>query len=127
MSSTLTIVVSNMANYDPVEDIELRRNVTIVETAEALKRIDELYLQGEYLSAWQVARAMEIQLREVAVQTGDQQMIDDADLFGRYQLTLESALGYDPEQEQAHPTPFEGSEQQPQRWGTETLPTITIE
>jgi Ca-activated chloride channel family protein len=123
----VTVVVARISNYDPVDDVELRRNVTIVETAEALKRIDALYLQGEYLSAWQIARTMELKLREVALETGDQQMVEDADLFGRYQLTLESALGFDPESESLQPTPVDEFEGQPQRWGTEQLPTITIE
>lgn len=123
----VAVTVSSLPDYQPVVDIELRRNVTIVKTAQALKRIDDLYIQGDYLAAWQVAHAMESRLREVARLTADQQMIDDADLFARYQLTLASALGYDPELGQTYPTSADGSEQQPQRWGPEELPTITVE
>ncbi len=126
-SEVITVSVSSVSDYHAERDVELRRNVTIVKMAQALKRIDNLYLQGEYLAAWQVAHAMEGELREVARLTADQQMIDDADLFARYQMTLAGALGYDPETEQGYPTPLEGSEQQPQRWGPEELPTITIE
>jgi Ca-activated chloride channel family protein len=123
----VTVSVSQMTNYDPLLDVELRRNALIVKTAQALKHIDALYMRADYLAAWQVAHAIESQLREVARLTGDQQMIEDADLFARYQLTLEGALGYNPELEQAYPTPLEGSEQQPQRWGPEELPTIAVE
>jgi Ca-activated chloride channel family protein len=121
------VIVASMTTYQSVVDVEVRRSVTIVRSAEALKQIDEQFMRGEYLNAWQVAHEMEHQLRAVASQTGDQQMVEDADLFNRYQLTLASALGYDPSEEHFNATPELEYGEQSQRWSPEELPTITVE
>jgi hypothetical protein len=70
---------------------------------------------------------MEFDLRNTARITGDQQMIDDADLFNRYQLTLANALGYDPEFRGSDPTRPPGYDEQPQRWDPAELPTIGLD
>lgn len=117
------------SSYDPLTDIEIRRNVTIVRSAQALRTIDGLWQQGLYEQAWQEAAKMERELREVAALAGDAQMMEDADLFRRYQLTLAGALGYDPaamdptdQPEEAGGTP---------RWGIVSppdpaLPTVEV-
>ena len=96
LSETPLIYPGQSGFYDELEDIRVRRNVTIVRSARALKQIDALFGQGRYLEAWQVARSMEEELRFVAAQTEDAQLVKDADLFRRYQMTLARALGYDP-------------------------------
>jgi Ca-activated chloride channel family protein len=111
---------SNSGQIDPLLDIEVQRNVTIVRSAEALITIDEQFNQGRYLEAWNVARAIEIELRAVAAAAGDPQMIEDADLFQRYQLTLANALGYDP----ASTSSREAGGQE-QRWGDGTAGDAT--
>jgi Ca-activated chloride channel family protein len=117
-------------NYDPLTDIEVRRNATIVRSAEAMKTIDALFGQGRYAEAWELAHSMEQELRYVASRVGDSQMVQDADLFQRYQMTLAAALGYDPAQRQPETTSDFG--QQPQRWGATPepfegeLPTIEV-
>ncbi len=112
--------VVTTGNYDPLTDIEVRRNAAIVRSAEALKAIDGLFGQGRYAEAWQLAHAMEQELRWMASRAGDSQMVQDADLFQRYQVTLAAALGYDP----AYGPPETTSEfgEQPQRWGATPLP-----
>ena len=116
------------ADEDPLADLEVRRNVTIVQSALALRRIDELVDRGDYAQALDLARFIEEQLREMAARTGDDQMVEDADLFRRYQTTLAEALG-----EQAPPTPDLlnlSTPTQPQRWGVPTpppLPTVEVE
>jgi Ca-activated chloride channel family protein len=121
------VMVANQAVYKPVSDAEVQRNVTIVRSAQALQAIDQLYLGGEYLAAWYLAHDMEFDLRNTARITGDQQMIDDADLFNRYQLTLANALGYDPEFRGPDPTRPPGYDEQPQRWDPAELPTIGLD
>ena len=75
----------------------------------------------------ELARQMEERLRHVAALTGDEQMVQDADLFRRYQVTLAEALGGEPEPTTYQTLPSDG--RQPQRWGvagTPTLPEVEI-
>ena len=119
----------DMSSYDPFADVEVRRNATIVLMAEALKAIDALFNAGRYEEAWEIAYEMEHELRTMAALTDDPQMVEDADLFHRYQMTLVNALGYDPSEIQIQPTALP-SQDQPQRWGDpiETpLPTIDLD
>jgi Ca-activated chloride channel family protein len=128
-SSWVSAQAVDMGSYDPFADIEIRRNATIVLMAEGLKEIDNLFNQGRYLEAWEIAYQMELELRTIAALAGDHQMVEDADLFARYQMTLVSALGYDPAEVQIQPT-GPPSEDQSQRWGdpSETqLPTIDLD
>lgn len=125
----VSIQVADIHEYDPLMDVELRRNATIVRMAEALIEIDHLFNQGRYLQAWNIANQMEKDLRAMASLAGDQQMVEDADLFLRYQMTLAAALGYDPSQTEFNPTPPPPSQDQPQRWGGSSptpLPTISV-
>jgi Mg-chelatase subunit ChlD len=120
--------VTEMGAYDPLADIEVLRNATIVLMAESLKEIDRLFNAGRYEEAWMLAYAMEQDLRSVAAMAADPTMLEDADLFQRYQITLASALGYDPVTEDG-PTPLP-EQDQPQRWGPsgETpLPSIGVD
>jgi|Deesub1362A_J573_1020465.scaffolds.fasta_scaffold01906_1 Ca-activated chloride channel family protein len=129
VQATIAATVTPMASYDPLADIEVRRNVTIVRMAEALKAIDNLFNQAQYLQAWRLARQMEAELRGMAALAGDPQMVEDADLFRRYQQTLASALGYDPALQEAVASPSPVQEQ-PQRWGPNIptpLPTLEVE
>jgi Ca-activated chloride channel family protein len=115
--------------YNPVGDIEVYRNATIVKMAEALKTIDALCDAGRYEQAWDIAYDMEHELRTVAALAGDAQMVEDADLFSRYQMTLENVLGYDP-LEADFDVDTISSQDQDQRWGdpgNSTLPTIDVD
>jgi Ca-activated chloride channel family protein len=128
ISNWVSAQVVDMGSYDPFADIEVHRNATIVLMAEALKAIDHLFNEGRYEEAWEIAYGMEHELRTMAALAGDPQMVEDADLFHRYQMTLASALGYDPSEIHIQPTPLP-SQDQPQRWGDpiETpLPTIDL-
>lgn len=120
---TLTIVaeVGELFGYDPLADVEVRRNATIVRSAEALIAIDGLFNQGRYAEAWQLAYEMEQELRWLAALAGDQQLVQDADLFARYQLTLASALGYAPSAYEPTSVPLIGG--QDQRWGSTAVPS----
>ena len=124
-SRVVTIVPGNPYE-DPLADIEVRRNVTIVRSALTLRQIDNLFKRGRYAEAMDLARQMEAELREMAELTGDSQMVEDADLFRRYQMTLSQALAA-----VATPTPrVNPISPQPQRWGvtpTPSLPLITVE
>lgn len=120
--------VTEMGAYDPLVDVEVLRNATIVRMAESLKEIDRLFNAGRYEEAWMLAFAMEGDLRSVAAKAADPTMLEDADLFQRYQITLASALGYDPITEDGL-TPIP-EQDQPQRWGPsgETpLPSIGVD
>jgi Ca-activated chloride channel family protein len=126
----VSIQTAAISRYNPLEDIEVHRNATIVRMAEALIEIDKLFNQGRYLQAWHIAAQMEAELRRVAALAGDQQMVEDADLFQRYQMTLSNALGYDPAQSESNPTPIPTTYDQPQRWGESRptpLPAIGVE
>jgi Ca-activated chloride channel family protein len=114
-----------MKEYYALEDIEVRRNATILASAEALQDIDRLFNNGHYQLAWELAYQMEGSLRSMAALSGDPQLIEDADLFQRYQITLADALGYDP----AYSTdqPLEGWGDQEERWGTaDDFPTVEV-
>jgi Ca-activated chloride channel family protein len=117
-SRTITIYPGSNSS-DPLDDVEVMRNVTIVRSAQALKRIDDLFMEGRYAEARELARQMEATLRRVAAATGDSQMVEDADLFQRYQLSLTA-------EDEAGSAP-----QQSQRWGqptaTPALKAITID
>ena len=119
-SATLVAQAAELFGYDPLADVEVRRNATIVRSAEALIAIDGLFNQGRYAEAWQLAFEMEQELRWVANLAGDQQLVEDADLFARYQLTLASALGYSPSA--YRPTPVPPLAGQEQRWGPTAFP-----
>jgi Ca-activated chloride channel family protein len=124
--STQAITVDR---YNPLVDIEVRRNAAIVRMAEALKEIDALCDAGRYEQAWDIAFEMEYELRAVAALAGDPQMVEDADLFSRYQMTLENVLGYDP-MEADFDYDTISSQEQDQRWGdaeNSTLPTIDVD
>lgn len=131
-SETRTVTVAPGAtDADPLADIEVRRNVTIVHSAQTLKGIDKLIEIGYYADALTLARQMEAELRQMAAVTGDAQMVQDADMFRRYQMTLSEALS---ENFPTDPTPAGGVTTvpgQPQRWGaatpTPSLPQITVD
>jgi len=126
VTQMVTIQVSEIPFSDPLADVEIRRNATVVRSAEALIAIDGLFNQARYLEAWQLAYQMERELRAMAAASGDQQMVEDADLFARYQVTLAAALGYDPVAPQ--PTAFPAAGDQPQRWGAPLVPVLpTVE
>ncbi|MCK5052677.1 MAG: VWA domain-containing protein [Anaerolineales bacterium] len=130
ISGSVALHIAEDGPYNPLADIEVLRNATIVKSAEALKNISDLVDHGRFLDAWQLAYDIEAELRRVAAVTGDAQMVQDADLFQRYLITLVTYLGYDPSEVQ--PTNFPLGEQ-PQRWGAtpmppmEDLPTIEVQ
>ncbi|NOZ70897.1 MAG: VWA domain-containing protein [Chloroflexi bacterium] len=112
---------------DPLLDLDVHRNVTIVRSAEALKRIDQMFNSGQYLPAWRLAREMEVLLRDMARLTGDEQLRKDADLFWRYQQTLSQALGYDPAlASDTEGSPRPDQERFPSAETSETLPTLEV-
>lgn len=121
-SGQVTATALNLSAYDPAADAELLRNVTIKRSAEALQSISHLVRGGRYAEAWLLARDTELQLRTVAAATADEQMVQDADLFRRYQVTLGQ---YAPAEPAATP-PAPDTSAQPQRWGpaTEVTPTL---
>ena len=124
--SKTVVIYPGSDSEDPLADIEVRRNAVIVQSALALRRIDELVSQKNYAEALDLARFIEGQLRETARLAGDDQLVEDADLFRRYQVTLSEALGVQPE---AATDPLQLiSPTQPQRWGVPTpLPTLIVQ
>ena len=102
----------DMPDYDPLSDVEVLRNVTIKASAEALQNISTLANGGQYQQAWQLAYDMEQQLRKVGALTADEQMVQDADLFRRYQVTLSQYLPVTP----TYAPPTSEPSTQPQRW-----------
>ncbi|NOX61910.1 MAG: VWA domain-containing protein [Chloroflexi bacterium] len=128
LSETPLIYPAQGGFYEALQDVQVRRNVTIVRSARALKQIDALFNQGRYLEAWELARNMEAELRAMAAQTEDAQLVEDADLFRRYQMTLARALGYDPalERPSSVSPPEEGSAFPPASAPTPTPPIIEI-
>lgn len=126
VTQTIALQAAEIPFYDPLADVEIRRNATVVRSAEALIAIDALFNQGHYLEAWQLAHQLEGELRAMAAAAGDQQLVDDADLFARYQVTLAAALGYDPVAPLR--TAFPSGAEQPQRWGATPVPALpTVE
>lgn len=89
---TITLPVQAQASalsaYDPLWDVEVLRNVMIQRTAEGLKAISQLYQAQRYQEAWNLARDLGQGLRSVAALTGEQQMLQDAELMRTYQDTL---------------------------------------
>ncbi len=126
-SGQVTATAAALASYDPVADVELLRNVTIKRSAEALQSISHLVRSSRYQEAWLLARDTEQQLRRVAALTADDQMVQDADLFRRYQVTLGQYAPAEPIPSQ----PTQDTSTQPQRWGpgmeaTPTLPAVEV-
>ena len=73
-----------------------------------------------------MAQYAEDQLRRVAALTSDEQMVQDADLFRRYQVILADAIP-----DEIAPTTEQDGPFQPQRWGpdvasTPDLPVIEV-
>jgi len=96
------------------------RNVTVKRSAEALQTISNQVRGGRYQEAWLLARDTELQLRNVAALTADEQMVQDADLFRRYQVTLGEYAPAEPVRTQ----PVQDASGQTQRWGPEVTPTL---
>lgn len=84
--------VANMSEYDPTWDLEIRRNVTVQQTAMGMREIDHLFQAGQYEAAWRLAVNLESQLSEIAKLTNDTQMSQDVELMRRYQQTLADAV-----------------------------------
>jgi hypothetical protein len=122
-SADIQVVSAQLAGYDAQADIEVRRNATIVRSAETLRAIDGLWQAGQYEQAWIAAAGMERELRDVARLAADPQLVADADLFRRYQLTLASALGYVPEEAGAEDASDGGT---PSRWGSDPALRSTL-
>jgi Ca-activated chloride channel homolog len=122
-----TATALDLPGYDPLADVEVLRNVTIKRSAEAMQTISHLVRGGRYQEAWLLARDTELQLRTVAALTADEQMVQDADLFRRYQVTLGEYAPVEPVLTQ----PVQDTSTQPQRWGpspqvTPTLPAVEV-
>ncbi len=129
VSSRVSAQAMTMDTYNPLSDIEVHRNAAIVRMTEALKEIDALCDAGRYEQAWEIAFEMEYELRTVAALASDPQMVEDADLFSRYQMTLENVLGYDPMEAEFDYDTI-SSQDQDQRWGDPgdaTHPTIDVD
>lgn len=123
-SADIRVESAQVAVYNPLADVEVWRNATIVRSAETLRAIDRFWQSGQYEQAWLAAASMERELREVAGLAGDPQLVADADLFRRYQLTLAGALGYDPGQDGFEDLPDGGGT--PSRWGSDPAPGSTL-
>lgn len=95
----VTAPVGEWDSGQPLTDLQVRRNVTILRSAKALIEIDGLFRAARYEQAWRLAGEMERELRSLAQRLEDPQLAEDADLFARYQITLAAALGYEPEPE----------------------------
>ncbi len=120
---------NRIGNYDATRDVEVLRNVTIQRSAEGLKEIDRLYKTQRYQEAWDIAYRLEQDLRTVARLTGEAQMVQDADLFRKYQDTLGKWVQYQtgrpPQLRDGSGTGF-GSDQPTERGGRQFLPTPTV-
>lgn len=92
LAALAKVVVASLAAYDPLGDVEVRRNVTIQRSAEGLKEIARLYNEGRYADAYALAVRLEQDLRAVAALTGETQMLEDADMMRQYQQTLRGRL-----------------------------------
>jgi hypothetical protein len=117
---------ADLRSYDPTWDLEILRNVTIQQMAEAMREIDHLFQAGDYEAAWRLAVNLETQLTEAAQLIGDAQLKQDIDLIQRYQQTLADAVwateNREPRLNEApNPTP---ATQRPYR-GREDLTTPT--
>jgi hypothetical protein len=123
VTQEVTATTGAGADYDPLWDLELLRNVTIQRTAEGLREIDRLYQAQRYAEAWSLAFDLELSLREVARLTGDEAMIKDADLMQRYQNTLAEQIRYEGGQ---LPQPTPAQTRRPHR-GYEATPVPTIQ
>jgi hypothetical protein len=95
MTQEVTARTGAGADYDPLWDLEVLRNVTIQRTAEGLKEIDQLYQARHYEDAWNLAYDLEQALREVAHLTGDEAMVKDAELMQRYQSVLAEQIRHE--------------------------------
>lgn len=96
LHQTLAVHVESGRYDEPFQDLQVRRNVVLYRSAQALIDIDHLFEAGQYERAYLLAEKMEGELRYLANQLEDSQLAEDADLFARYQVTLASALGYQP-------------------------------
>jgi Ca-activated chloride channel homolog len=92
VSAAATVVTFPLDAYELLVDAEVRRNVTIQRSAEGLKEIARLYNETRYEEAYTLAARLERDLRAVAALTGEQQMLEDADMMRQYGETLRQRL-----------------------------------
>lgn len=129
LTQTILADGSRVGNYDPTRDVEVLRNVTIQKSAEGMKQIDQLYKAQRYQEAWDIAYLLEQELRTVARLTGEQQMVQDADLMRKYQDTLGKWVQYQtgrPPQLRENGVSGSALDPQPERGGRQLLPTPTM-
>ena len=121
LASDSHVVRARLSAYDPLLDAEVLRNATIQRSAEGLKEISRLADEERYTEAWRLARDLEEALRRVAELTGDEQMVDDADMMERYGDTLALWMPEEPrnDRELSQPTRF-------YRGGAATPPVIEV-
>ena len=121
LASDTQIFRAHVSAYDPLLDAEVLRNVTIQRSAEGLKEISRLADEQRYVDAWRLAHDLEEALRRVAELTGDEQMVNDAEMMVRYQHTLAQWMPEEPrsDRERSQPTRF-------YRGGAATPPVIEI-
>lgn len=126
ITQSIQASVTRLDGYDPVQDVQVLRNVTIQREAEGLKLIDRYYQAGRYQDAWDLAYQLEQDLRRVAGLTGEDQMYKDADMMRTYENTLAKWV----EQQTGHaPAPDTGDYSHPQPTparGRQFLPTPTV-
>jgi len=125
-TKTITGLNTSEAEFDPLWDLELLRNVTIQSTAEGLQEIDHLVQARRYQDAYNLAYDLEQALREVADLTEDSAMVSDAELMQRYQSVLAE---YIRSQGEELPQPDADSTLRPYRGRTATpeIPVIEVE
>ena len=88
LASDTQVTRAHISAYDPLLDAEVLRNATLQRSAEGLKEISRLADEQRYADAWRLTRDLEEALRRVAALTGDEQMVNDADMMACYAHTL---------------------------------------
>ena len=108
-----------------MRDLEVRRNVTIQRSAEALKEIARPYNERRHADAYLLANRLQQELKQVAALTGEKQMFEDADMMRQYQETLLKNLpaGWQPERKS--PDLGQGAPARMVR-GTPTPPVVEV-
>jgi len=98
--------------YDPLVTPSVRRNVTILQMAEALQQVSYLCDQRQYQPALSLVQEIKPRVWQIATEEGDAQMQEDVELLSNYETILQRliqvstappALRAEPQDEAARP------------------------
>ena len=78
--------------YDPLVSPSVRRNVTILQMAQALQEVSYLCGEREYADALDLVKRIKAEVWRVATEEDDEEMKEDVEILNNYEGTLEKLI-----------------------------------